>query len=221
MEIKVVKNILAQNESIAEENQRKLKGNGVFAVNIMSSPGSGKTTVLERTMGMIKDEFKVGIVEGDICTTADADRLKKFGIQIVQINTEPFGGDCHLEAHMLQRALDCLDLSSLELLLIENLGNLVCPAEFRLGADRRVAILSITEGEDKPLKYPLIFRVADLLLINKIDLVKYLEVDVQQIIDNVAKINPDLPIIKISAKSGEGFDQWKEWLVGGVRKKTT
>lgn len=221
MEVKVVKNILAQNESIAEENQRKLKGNGVFAVNIMSSPGSGKTTILERTVGLLKDEFKLGVVEGDICTTADADRLKKYEIPIVQINTEPFGGDCHLEAHMLQKALDCLDLGSIELLLIENLGNLVCPAEFRLGADRRVAILSITEGEDKPLKYPLIFRVADLLLINKIDLKKHLEVDVQQILENVGKINPDLPVIKLSAKSGEGFDQWKEWLVKGIREKTS
>ncbi len=221
MEVKVVKNILAQNESIAEENQRKLKENGVFAVNIMSSPGSGKTSILERTVGLLKDEFKIGVIEGDICTTADADRLKKYEIPIVQINTEPFGGDCHLEAHMLQKAFDCLDLGSLELLLIENLGNLVCPAEFKLGEDRRVAILSITEGEDKPLKYPLIFRVADLLLINKIDLEKHLEVDVQLIEENVGKINPDLPVIKLSAKSGEGFDQWKEWLVRGIREKTS
>lgn len=220
MEIKVVKNILAQNEGIAEGNQRRFKENGVFAVNMMSSPGSGKTSILERTIGLIKDEFKVGVIEGDICTTADADRLKKYEIPIVQINTEPFGGDCHLEAHMLQKALDCLDLSSIELLLIENLGNLVCPAEFKLGADRRIAILSITEGEDKPLKYPLIFRVADLLLINKIDLEEYLEVDVQLIEENVSKINPELPIIRISAKSGEGFDQWKDWLSKGVKEKT-
>ncbi len=220
MEVKVVKNILAQNEGIAEENRRRLKEKGVFAVNLMSSPGSGKTSILERTLGLIKDEFKVGVVEGDICTTADADRLKKYEIPIVQINTEPFGGDCHLEAHMLQKALDCLDLSSIELLLIENLGNLVCPAEFKLGADRRIAILSITEGEDKPLKYPLIFRVADLLLINKIDLEEYLEVDVQLIEENVSKINPELPIIRISAKSGEGFDQWKEWLYRGIKEKT-
>ncbi len=220
MEVKVVKNILAQNDGIAEENQRRFKENGVFAVNMMSSPGSGKTSILERTIGLIKDEFKVGVIEGDICTTADADRLKKYEIPIVQINTEPFGGDCHLEAHMLQKALDCLDLSSIELLLIENLGNLVCPAEFKLGADRRIAILSITEGEDKPLKYPLIFRVADLLLINKIDLEEYLEVDVQLIEENVSKINPELPIIRISAKSGEGFDQWKEWLYRGIKEKT-
>ncbi len=221
MEVKVVKNILAQNEGIAEENRRRLKEKGVFAVNLMSSPGSGKTSILERTLGLIKDEFKVGVIEGDICTTADADRLKKYEIPIVQINTEPFGGDCHLEAHMLQKALDCLDLSSIELLLIENLGNLVCPAEFKLGADRRVAILSITEGEDKPLKYPLIFRVADLLLINKIDLEEYLEVDVQRIEENAGKINPELPIIRTSAKSGEGFDQWKEWLSKGIKEKIT
>lgn len=221
MEVKVVKNILAQNEGIAEENRRRLKEKGVFAVNLMSSPGSGKTSILERTVGLLKDEFKVGVIEGDICTTADADRLKKYEIPIVQINTEPFGGDCHLEAHMLQKALDCLELSSIQLLLIENLGNLVCPAEFRLGADRRVAILSITEGEDKPLKYPLIFRVADLLLINKIDLEEYLEVDVQRIEENAGKINPELPVIRLSAKSGEGFDKWREWLVREIQQKTT
>jgi len=212
-EIKVIQSIMKENDRVAEENRQWFDKNRVFTFNIMSSPGSGKTTILEKTVARLKDRFKIGVIEGDIYTSVDADRLRPLGIPLVQINTGPFGGDCHLSAAMIRAALDGFNPGEIELLFVENVGNLVCPAEFELGVERDVAILSIPEGEDKPLKYPLLFRRAHVLLLSKVDLLPHLAYDRKLAEANVKKINPKLPIIPISAQTGEGFDSWIEWIV--------
>lgn len=219
MEIKVVKKVLGVNDAIAEEIRRLLKEKRVFMFNIMSSPGAGKTMILEKTLSTLKEDFKIGVIVGDICTTRDSERLSKTGVPTVQINTEPFGGDCHLGANLIQPALKELDLDKLELVIVENVGNLVCPAEFEIGEDKKVVVLSIPEGEDKPLKYPLMFRVAHCAIINKIDLEPYLEISRKKFAENIKKINPDITIFEMSAKTGEGFKDWINWLKKEVQKK--
>jgi hydrogenase nickel incorporation protein HypB len=201
--------ILASNQLLAERNRGWLAGRGILALNLLSSPGAGKTTLLERTITDLKSELKLGVIEGDQATSNDARRIRATGAPAVQINT---GTGCHLEADMLQRALDVLNPPPASLLLIENVGNLVCPALFDLGEHAKVVIFSVTEGEDKPLKYPHIFAAARLLLLSKIDLLPHLRFDVERATANALRINPQLTVLGVSAYSGEGMARWYTWL---------
>ncbi len=209
MKISVVKNILEANQRIAEENRRKFKEHALMVINLMSSPGAGKTTLLEKTISLLKDDYKVGVVEGDIQSTYDAERIGRTGIPVVQINT---GGACHLDSNMVQEALKNLEFQNLDLLFIENVGNLVCPAEFSLGEDFKTMILSVAEGDDKPLKYPLMFRESSVLLINKIDLLPFCDCQPDLIEERALGINPRLTIFRVSCRTGEGLSQWTDWL---------
>lgn len=212
MKIEIVKDVLDANRVIAEENRKLLKQEGVFAINLMGSPGSGKTSILERTLEHFKNEVRAGIIQGDITTTLDSQRLERFNLPIVQINTEPFGGDCHLGANLVGKAIKSLDLSQIGLLFIENVGNLVCPAEFDIGENLKMVVFSVTEGEEKPLKYPLMFRECELVLINKIDLLRYLDVRMDRLMRNIKSINPQSEVIELSAKTGEGTEEWISFL---------
>ena len=217
--IKVVRRVLDVNEKMAEQNRKMFTEKGIFVLNVMSSPGSGKTTTLEKTLVRITPQIKSAVIVGDICTTNDADRLAVSGVPVVQINTDEFGGDCHLAAHVIEKAVGGLDLDDIDLLIVENVGNLVCPAEFDIGEDARVVVLSVTEGEDKPAKYPLMFRQCEVALLNKIDLLPYLDYDKDKAIDYIHQVHPDMPIFEISATTEEGFEPWLEWLVGKVKQK--
>jgi hydrogenase nickel incorporation protein HypB len=216
-EISVVRKVLDVNDAMAARNREMFAEKDVFVLNLMSSPGSGKTTILEKTLAKIAPEIKSAVIVGDICTTNDADRLAVTGVPVVQINTDEFGGDCHLAAHVIEKAVDNLDLDDLDLLIVENVGNLVCPAEFDIGENLRAVVLSVTEGEDKPLKYPLMFRVCDAVLLNKIDLLPYLEYDTKMAVKNILQIHPDIPVFEISAKTEEGFEAWLDWLTQNVK----
>jgi hydrogenase nickel incorporation protein HypB len=217
VKISVVKNILEANQRIAEENRRRFSQNRLLVINLMSSPGAGKTSLLEKTILALKDDFRIGVVEGDIQSTYDAERIGQTGAPVVQINT---GGACHLDSNMVQEALRNLDLARLDLLFIENVGNLVCPAEFNLGEDFKAMILSVAEGDDKPLKYPLMFHESRVLLINKIDLLPFCECNPDLIEERARKINPNLTVFRVSCRTGEGLDFWTRWLRGklGERK---
>jgi hydrogenase nickel incorporation protein HypB len=218
-EIKVARRVLDVNEKMAEGNRKIFADNGIFVLNVMSSPGSGKTTTLEKTLVRIASQIKSAVIVGDICTANDADRLAVSGVPVIQINTDEFGGDCHLAAHVIEKALGGLALDNIDLLIVENVGNLVCPAEFDIGEDSRVVVLSVTEGEDKPAKYPLMFRKCEVALLNKVDLLPYLDYDKDKAIDYIHQVHPDMPIFEISAKTEEGFEPWLEWLVAQVKKK--
>jgi len=219
MEIKVVRKVLDANEKMADQNRELFKDKGVFVINVMSSPGSGKTTILERTLTTIMPEIKTAVIVGDVSTTHDADRLAKSGAPVVQVNTDAFGGDCHLAAHVIENAASQLDLDNIDLLIVENIGNLVCPAEFDIGEDVKVVVLSVTEGEDKPVKYPLMFRVCDSALLNKIDLLPYLDYEKDLAVESIEKIHPNMPVFEMSAKTGDGFDVWIDWLKQQVSEK--
>jgi hydrogenase nickel incorporation protein HypB len=211
--IDVLERIFDENDAAAAANLAKLDAAGVTTVNLMSSPGAGKTTLLAKTLEALRGKVRCGIVEGDIETSIDADRLGGFGAQISLLNTgNGFGGECHLDAPMVARALKGLDLGSLDLLIIENVGNLVCPAEFDVGAHRRAMVFAITEGEDKPLKYPVMFRSVDAVVVNKMDLAPYLDFDMALFEENLRAINPDVTILLASAKTGEGVEAWNDWL---------
>lgn len=211
--IQVLERIFDENDHAAEHNRRDLDNAQVHSVNLMSSPGAGKTTLLERTLEVLAPELRVGIVEGDIETALDADRLNGLASQVALLNTgDGFGGECHLDAPMVAHALERLNLDELDLLLIENVGNLVCPAEFEVGAHRRAMVASVTEGEDKPLKYPVMFRNVDAIVINKIDLLPYLNFDVDLLLANIRAVNPDAKVILTSATTGEGIEEWVQWL---------
>jgi hydrogenase nickel incorporation protein HypB len=218
-EIKVVRRVLDINEKMAMQNRSIFAAKGIFVLNVMSSPGSGKTTMLEKTLAQIASQIKSAVIVGDICTTNDADRLAVSGVPVVQINTDEFGGDCHLAAHVIEKAVGGLNLDDIDLLIVENVGNLVCPAEFDIGEDARAVVLSVTEGEDKPAKYPLMFRECEVALLNKVDLLPYLDYDKQKAIDFIHQVHPGMPVFEISAKTGEGFGPWIEWLKGKVRQK--
>lgn len=211
--VTVLEDIFEENDKLAERNRDAFKDHGVLSVNLMSSPGSGKTELLTRTLSELHDEFRIGIVEGDIETDLDAARLGGFGAQISLLNTaHGFGGECHLDAPMVAHALAGLDLSKLDLVLIENVGNLVCPAEFEVGAAERVMVYSVTEGEDKPKKYPVMFSTVSLVIINKMDLLPYLDFDMELFRANLRDVNPQAQVIELSAKTGEGVPQWLDWL---------
>jgi hydrogenase nickel incorporation protein HypB len=211
-EVKVLRKVLDVNDEIARQNRKAFEEKGVFVINVMSSPGSGKTTILEKTLAHISPAIRCGVIVGDICTSNDADRLSGFGAPVVQVNTDAFGGDCHLAAHVIKTAADNFDLDDIDLLIIENLGNLVCPAEFDMGEHLKIVVLSVTEGEDKPLKYPLMFRVCHAALLNKIDLLPYLDYDMQAAVRNILQVNPEMKIFELSAKTEDGFDSWIKWL---------
>lgn len=218
-EIKVVRRVLDANDIMAARNRDLFTAKGIFVLNMMSSPGSGKTTTLQRTLDHLTSRMRCAVIVGDICTTQDADRLAAGNVPVVQINTDEFGGDCHLAAHVIEKALAGIDLDAVDLLIVENIGNLVCPAEFDIGEDKRVVVLSVTEGEDKPAKYPLMFRECDAALLNKIDLLPYLDYDKQLVLSSMAQIHPGMPVFEISAKTGEGFSGWLAWLTDQVRAK--
>ncbi|MBW2039740.1 MAG: hydrogenase nickel incorporation protein HypB [Deltaproteobacteria bacterium] len=218
MEIKLVKDILEANEVIASQNRRLFADEGVYVVNLMGSPGAGKTTLLERTIEHIKDRKRIAVIEGDIATSRDAQRVAAYAIPTVQINT---GGACHLDGNMVREGLRELDFDKIDLLLVENVGNLVCPAEFKIGEDDKVMLISVTEGDDKPLKYPLMFQVSSVLLLNKIDLLSYLDFDLERFRSDALKVNPHLEVMAISCNTGEGLDNWFRWLEERVNKKGT
>lgn len=209
MKLKVASKILDANDRIAQENRRIFSDAGVYVINLMSSPGAGKTSLLETTITGLKHSMKIGVIEGDITGTDDAVRINNLGVPVVQINT---GGACHLDANMINEVLADLPLPELDVLVIENVGNLVCPAEFKVGEDVKVMILSIAEGHDKPLKYPLMFQESAALIINKMDLKPYLDVNVEKIKKDALSLNPSIKIFELSCKSGEGVDQWTTWL---------
>lgn len=211
--IEVLEAIFAENDNRAGVNRSAFDSHGVRALNLMSSPGSGKTTVLGATLDELAGALRVGIIEGDIATDIDAAALDGRGAQISLLNTSNgFGGECHLDAPMVHRALHGLDLDTLDLVIIENVGNLVCPAEFDVGEHAKAMVYSVTEGEDKPLKYPVMFRSVDLVLLNKIDLVPHLDADVDTYVDRVRQVNPSATILAVSARTGEGMDAWFDWL---------
>ena len=211
--VKVVEDALDANNTIARANRADFDAASLTVVNFMSAPGAGKTTLLERVLPSL-DGVRVGVLEGDVQGSMDADRLASLHVPVTQLNTDPgFGGECHLDANMVRSALPSLPLGELDLLVIENVGNLVCPAEFRVGEDARVMVCSVTEGEDKPLKYPLMFRTCGLVLINKVDLLEHLEFDLDKLLYNLDAVHPGVERMLVSARTGEGVDAWREWLM--------
>lgn len=208
MKIRLAAKILEANDLIALENRRLFDKAGLFVINLMSAPGAGKTSVLEKTL-LQNSGLRIGVIEGDIAGTDDAERIEKLGAPVVQLNT---GGACHLDANMIYAVLNDLPLSEIDLLFIENVGNLVCPAEFKVGEDIKVMLLSITEGHDKPLKYPLMFRESSVLLLNKVDLAPYLDVDIGKIKKDALSLNPKLKIFEVSCKTGQGISEWIAWI---------
>jgi hydrogenase nickel incorporation protein HypB len=209
VEIKVLKDILGANEQIAGENRELLEKNKVFCVNIMASPGAGKTSLVLQTIRVLKGNVRIGVIEGDISSSIDAETVAKEGVPVVQINT---GGECHLEAVQIQNALNNLPLKDIDLLLIENVGNLVCPAEFNLGEHLKILIASVPEGDDKPFKYPLMFAAVDGLVLNKIDLLPYVKFNADAFAKTVKNINAKAEIFKVSCTTGDGVPEWAKWL---------
>ncbi len=211
--VKVIEDALDANATIAAANRADFDRAGVKVVNLMSAPGAGKTTLLEQVVADLPG-VRAGVLEGDVQGSMDADRLAGRHIPVTQLNTDPsFGGECHLDANMVRSAIPALPLEEIDLLIIENVGNLVCPAEFRVGEDARVMISAVTEGEDKPLKYPLMFRTCDLVIVNKIDLLPHLEFDLDRLLYNIDQVHPDVPRIVLSARTGEGVGDWRDWLL--------
>ncbi len=214
--IRIEENLLAKNQRLAETNRAHFLAQQVFVLNLVSSPGSGKTSILERTLADLAGQVTFAVLEGDQQTSNDADRIAATGVPVKQINT---GAGCHLDAHMVGHGIETFQLDATDILMIENVGNLVCPAAFDLGEDHKVVVLSVTEGEDKPLKYPHMFQAADLMLINKIDLLPYLRFDLEQCKAFARQVNPGIKILELSCHSGAGMDQWYDWLKQGVRRK--
>jgi len=216
MEIKVVKDILGANEQIAERNRKLLDSNSVFAVNLMSSPGAGKTSLILQTIKELKGKVKIGVIEGDVSSSIDAETVGKQGVPVIQINTE---GGCHLDANMICSALGKIALQDIDLLFIENVGNLICPAGFTLGAHKKVVISSLPEGDDKPFKYPLMFHVADVVLLNKIDLSPYLKFDTDTFSQTIKGMNKKVEFFPISCTTGQGIEQWVSWLLTRMNRR--
>jgi hydrogenase nickel incorporation protein HypB len=212
--VKVVEDALDANNTIARANRDDFDRAAVRVVNLMSAPGAGKTMLLERLLEAGLDGLRVGVLEGDVQGSFDSDRLSLLHVPVTQLNTDPgFGGECHLDANMVRSALPALPLDEIDLLVIENVGNLVCPAEFRVGEDVRAMVCSVTEGEDKPLKYPLMFRTCELVIVNKIDLLPHLDFDVDRLMHNLDQINPGVERVLCSARTGEGVGALREWLL--------
>ena len=211
MKVKVVTRILEANDRIADENRKRFQEAGVYVVNLMGAPGAGKTTLLERTIQALKPHCRIGVIEGDIVGSDDAERIGALDVPVVQINT---GGACHLDANMISEVLSEFPLKELDLLIIENVGNLVCPAEFKVGENIKMMVLSVAEGHDKPLKYPLMFRESSALVLNKIDLLPYMNTDMNKVRNDSLALNPKLKIFEVSCTSGAGIEAWAQWLNG-------
>jgi hydrogenase nickel incorporation protein HypB len=209
VKVTVVKNVLDANDRIAAENRELFDRHKVFVINLMSSPGAGKTTLVEKTIAALKDKYRIGVIEGDIQDTYDADRIAKLDIPVVQINT---GGACHIDGNMIREALPTFDLSKTDLLIIENVGNLVCPAEFKIGENVKIMLLSTPEGADKPAKYPLMFQESSALLINKMDLMQYVDFDLEKARRDALALHRDLQIFEVSCKTAAGLETWIAWL---------
>jgi hydrogenase nickel incorporation protein HypB len=213
MKVTVVKNVLDANERIAAENRKLFDEKKIYVINLMSSPGAGKTSLVEKTIMALKDCYRIAVIEGDIQDTYDADRVAALGIPAVQINT---GGACHIDGNMIREALPALDLDKIDLLISENVGNLVCPAEFKIGENAKVMILSTPEGADKPAKYPLMFQESAVLIINKIDLAPYVDFDLEKAKRDALTLNRNLKIFEVSCKTGKGLENWVQWLAGQI-----
>ena len=209
MEITVMSNILEKNEEVAAELNAMLTKRGIFTVNLLGSPGCGKTSLVEQTVSLLKSELNIAIIEGDLYTSKDADRIAACGAPVVQINTQ---GGCHLDATMVKSALDQLDLDEIDILIVENVGNLVCPAEFAVGEHAKAVVLSVTEGEDKPLKYPLVFRQSAAVILNKIDLLPYTDFAIDCAVRDITDLNQQAILMKVSCRTGAGLTDWLEWL---------
>lgn len=218
MQIKIMQNVLQANEKKAKEIQVLLKQKKIFMVNLISAPGSGKTALLEKTLPLLKEKYRVAVIEGDVETDKDAKRLEKYGIPIALINTS---GACHLESVSIEKAFSALDLNNLDLIFIENVGNLVCPAEFDIGEDAKVAVLSTPEGDDKPMKYPLLFREANIVILNKIDLLEHVDFNLSNFYTDLKKLNAKLAVVETSCKKGLGIDKWINWLEKQIDNKKT
>jgi hydrogenase nickel incorporation protein HypB len=216
MKVKVLQNILDANDQIAARNQELLDRNNVLALNIMSSPGAGKTSLIMETIKRLKGRVRMAVIEGDIASTIDADRISQEEVPVVQINT---GGQCHIDANMVNNALESLPLRDIDLLLLENVGNLVCPAEFRTGAHKRVMLLSVPEGDDKPYKYPLMFSLSEVIIVNKLDMLPLTDFDVSAFQRVVTGLNPRACIFPLSCKTGEGFEDWTSWLESALKDR--
>ena len=214
--VTIAQNILAVNEQVAQEIRQSLREHDIRALNVMSSPGAGKTTLLERTIARLCGQLVMGVIEGDVETSADAERIEAAGAETVQINTR---GACHLEAHMIRDALAHIEMADIDLLVIENVGNLVCPAAWDLGEDARVVVVSTTEGDDKPAKYPQMFAIAQVMVVNKLDLLPYVDYDLQKVRRQALAINPSLRIFEVSCRTGEGLDTWCDWLVTFAQRR--
>lgn len=214
--IKIVKSVLKANDRVSEQNRQIFDQHNLLVMNVIGSPGAGKTTLLEGLIKRVKDRLKIAVIEGDIFTIRDAKRIEACGVDVVQINT---GGGCHLDAVMVQEALENLNLNKLDLLVIENVGNLVCPAAFNLGEDFKMVVMSITEGDDKPEKYPRIFQESKVLVVTKIDLLKYNQFDMERFLNEVKGIQPDIEIFKVSSIKGEGLDELVEWIIKQLEVK--
>ncbi|MHB8171679.1 MAG: hydrogenase nickel incorporation protein HypB [Thermincolia bacterium] len=210
MEVTIKTNVLGNNDLLAAQNKETFEQAGITAINIMGSPGAGKTTLLERTLERLKNRLRVGVIEGDIYTAKDAERIEAHGVPVYQINT---GGSCHLDAQMIQKVLPHFNLTQLDLMIIENVGNLVCPVEFSLGEEHKVAVLSIIEGDDKPLKYPLIFKESTAVVLNKMDLLDFCDVNLANMKRDIFSINPEIKIFEVSSRQQTGLEQWVEWLL--------
>jgi hydrogenase nickel incorporation protein HypB len=217
--VRVVEDALDANNTIARANRADFDRAGVRVVNLMSAPGAGKTALLERVLADLGD-VRAGVLEGDVEGSLDADRLASLHVPVTQLNTgNGFGGECHLDANMVRSALGSIALDDLDLLVVENVGNLVCPAEFRVGEDARVMVCSVTEGEDKPLKYPLMFRACELVIVNKVDLLPHLDFDVDKLLANVEAVHPGVATMLVSARTGEGVQAWRDWLVSLAQRE--
>ena len=212
--ISVVEKILSANDRLAQENRTRIDSAGVFSINIMASPGAGKTSLIEQTVRALQGKLRIGMINGDIATSLDADRAAAAGAQAVQINT---GGECHLDAIMLQEALPRMDLSTIDLLIVENVGNLICPASFMLGTHKNVLVASIPEGDDKPYKYPGMYRGTDAVVINKIDLLPYVSFHMDYFQKGIEVLNPGVVQFQLSCRTGEGLDAWRDWLISQVK----
>jgi len=213
VKVRVVEDVLDANATIARANREDFERAGVTVVNLMSAPGAGKTTLLERALPELGSDVRAGVLEGDVQGSFDADRLASMHVPVVQLNTgNGFGGECHLDANMVRSALPQVPLGELDLLVVENVGNLVCPAEFRIGEHHRVMVSAVTEGEDKPAKYPLMFRACELVLINKVDLLEQLDFDLQKFLYHLDAVHPGVPRLLVSARTGEGVERWRDWL---------
>ena len=217
--VRVVEHALDANNTIARANRADFDRHQLAVVNLMSAPGAGKTSLLERALAAPLDGLRVGVLEGDVQGSYDSDRLAALHVPVAQLNTDPgFGGECHLDANMVRSALPALPLPDIDLLVIENVGNLVCPAEFRVGEDARAMVCSVTEGEDKPMKYPLMFRSCELVLINKIDLLAHLDFDLDRFLHYLDQVNPGVERLLVSARTGQGVAPWREWLQGVAQR---